>query len=219
MGSKKCQKSDEISTYKGNLNESEKTSKKVEKSEKNAFFRVKTGFSWSRKAIPINCSLFWGRKPVSGAKKTWGGTCFGKNAFSQTRNWLTIFLLLGFSKIATSGFSGFGGSKNVFFGFWRLWGWKKSKFRGFLRLEKGTKKRSKKWRKSDQNLDKIWDFFWSEKVGRKSDKKVVKKSSNFEQIFAFFWCFFYHKNLCKFFMRKKQKLNDSLDEKTNFLIK
>jgi mannose/fructose/N-acetylgalactosamine-specific phosphotransferase system component IID len=48
---------------------------------------------------------------------------------------------------------------------------------------------------------------------------VVKKSSNFEQIFAFFWCFFYHKNLCKFFMRKKQKLNDSLDEKTNFLIK
>ncbi len=159
MGSKKCQKSDEISTYKGNLNESEKTSKKVEKSEKNAFFRVKTGFSWSRKAIPINCSLFWGRKPVSGAKKTWGGTCFGKNAFSQTRNWLTIFLLLGFSKIATSGFSGFGGSKNVFFGFWRLWGWKKSKFRGFSRLEKGTKKRSKKWRKSDQNLDKIWDFF------------------------------------------------------------
>ncbi len=159
MGSKKCQKSDEISTYKGNLNESEKTSKKVEKSEKNAFFRVKTGFSWSRKAIPINCSLFWGRKPVSEAKKTWGGTCFGKNAFSQTRNWLTIFLLLGFSKIATSGFSGFGGSKNVFFGFWRLWGWKKSKFRGFSRLEKGTKKRSKKWRKSDQNLDKIWDFF------------------------------------------------------------
>ncbi len=186
MGSKKCQKSDEISTYKGNLNESEKTSKKVEKSEKNAFFRVKTGFSWSRKAIPINCSLFWGRKPVSGAKKTWGGTCFGKNAFSQTRNWLTIFLLLGFSKIATSGFSGFGGSKNVFFGFWRLWGWKKSKFRGFSRLEKGTKKRSKKWRKSDQNLDKIWDFFWNKKRGRKSDKKVVKKSSNFEQNFAFF---------------------------------
>ncbi len=31
-GSKKCQKSDEISTYEGNLNEIEKTSKKVEKS-------------------------------------------------------------------------------------------------------------------------------------------------------------------------------------------